>query len=413
MNNPSPLARCWRLLLIATGSLIVLSLISVVSNKAQASENKTAAVSNTADWRIISGQPVQQFPGIAALVARRQPDAYQGFFCGAVLISKHWLLTAAHCVNKRSAKHTDAIIGRANLGARQGQRHAIQQVVIHPRFKHQGQKLSYDLALLRLARPSTAQPLALISRRPARAGQKLSVAGWGITEYGEMPAQLQQATIYANKQRLCRRIYQTDRSMFCASRQGHDSCQGDSGGPLIGQVGGRTMLFGLVSHGRGCARPGYPGVYARPGLSYNWIKQQSKTVARGKLRLPGRETFPVIPPTDYGPLEYAELSAAVVDDRFDHRRYYRQLALWTRKRFPIKSIQLQFSIPVCRIAKPYDPSIIPEPGACQWTAWRLRATQQRRINFNFYSSTECFSYRAQMSLSQGKTFTITEPSCGS
>merc|ERR1719481_2347388 len=55
---------------------------------------------------------------------------------------------------------------------------------------------------------------------------------------------------------------------FCA---GHlegfqDSCYRDSGGPLIAKDNvdnnGAATLFGVVSRGKGCARPGYPGIYA-------------------------------------------------------------------------------------------------------------------------------------------------------
>ncbi|MGH2951665.1 MAG: trypsin-like serine protease, partial [Solirubrobacterales bacterium] len=41
-------------------------------------------------------------------------------------------------------------------------------------------------------------------------------------------------------------------------------CQGDSGGPLVVPVaGGGTRLVGATSTGEGCARAGFPGIYAR------------------------------------------------------------------------------------------------------------------------------------------------------
>mmetsp|Transcript_32301 Transcript_32301/g.78834 ORF Transcript_32301/g.78834 Transcript_32301/m.78834 type:complete len:201 (+) Transcript_32301:2-604(+) len=60
---------------------------------------------------------------------------------------------------------------------------------------------------------------------------------------------------------------------MCAAKPGADSCLGDSGGPLFmkGKSAGEDRLVGLVSWGRGCAEPGYPGVYTNVPYFFDWI----------------------------------------------------------------------------------------------------------------------------------------------
>lgn len=66
--------------------------------------------------------------------------------------------------------------------------------------------------------------------------------------------------------------------MICAGfkKGGKDSCQGDSGGPMtFDDDEGTRQLVGVVSFGTGCARPSYPGVYARVTSVRSWIKSET------------------------------------------------------------------------------------------------------------------------------------------
>ena len=46
------------------------------------------------------------------------------------------------------------------------------------------------------------------------------------------------------------------------------SSQGDSGGPVVC----KRKLKGVVSWGKGCAKPGFPGVYTEVCRYTDWIK---------------------------------------------------------------------------------------------------------------------------------------------
>jgi hypothetical protein len=59
-----------------------------------------------------------------------------------------------------------------------------------------------------------------------------------------------------------------------------DACHGDTGGPIVKKIIDIStdlithVHVGIVSFGNGCARPNFPGVYARTSSGYDWIVDQ-------------------------------------------------------------------------------------------------------------------------------------------
>ena len=108
------------------------------------------------------------------------------------------------------------------------------------------------------------------------------VTGWGRnSSSGPQSNILQEATVTTLTNSQCRSSsHRHDRiteNMICAQAAGRDACRGDSGGPLavMGQ-NGEYRQVGVVSWGnrRGCAIPGYPGVYTRVTSLLPWIRQR-------------------------------------------------------------------------------------------------------------------------------------------
>ena len=122
------------------------------------------------------------------------------------------------------------------------------------------------------------QPIALASETEfPGAASRVTVAGWGTTsEGGNTSDVLMTVDLEAMADRTCRRSYGwVEKGQFCAgiSEGGKDSCQGDSGGPLWWRNPEDNVDYqvGIVSSGRGCARPQFPGIYAKIPAYNDWV----------------------------------------------------------------------------------------------------------------------------------------------
>lgn len=222
--------------------------------------------------RIIGGAPtaIEKVPYQAGLFRNSH-------VCGGAIISRQWILTAAHCVV--NTNNLQVYVG-SNV-RRNATFYRVANVVSHPSFDYA--RLDYDIALLRingaLNYSSKIQPIRLTSVQP-KPGSVVTASGWGVTSVpgGVLSSLLMKVDIPVVERSLCERLYSPRQNitsrMLCAGDiryGGKDSCQGDSGGPLAAN----GTLYGIVSWGRSCAQPSYPGVYTNVAILRQWIRKIS------------------------------------------------------------------------------------------------------------------------------------------
>jgi trypsin len=235
-----------------------------------------------------------EYPYVAHVLIDR------AFQCTGTLVTPTHVVTAAHCSSLAPGGVANVPIGQpgqlieVSVGAYRtpsasltggyqsdGEQRVARSVSVNPGWAGLG-SVSHDVAVVELASPSTKAPVKIASaeeRSLWTAGTLATIAGFGVTESGgDQPDVLQEARVPIVADEVAAEAYPylvegvdplfggfENRTQVAAGypEGGVDTCQGDSGGPLLVPAGTAMRLVGDTSYGRGCAEPGYPGVYGR------------------------------------------------------------------------------------------------------------------------------------------------------
>lgn len=199
--------------------------------------------------------------------------------CGASLIDKDWVVSAAHCARAFGTGTTLGIlVGKNNPwdGSMAGEIIQISKTIQHPNYAWSSDH--NDIALFKLAQSSSFSPIELTTQDP-QVGYYATATGWGATfEGGSSSDNLLEVDVPIVSNDKCDKAYgNIEITQICAGFEqgGKDACQGDSGGPLFVESNGSYKLIGITSWGRGCARPGKYGVYTRVSKYIDWIESNT------------------------------------------------------------------------------------------------------------------------------------------
>ncbi|KAJ8712669.1 hypothetical protein PYW08_007973 [Mythimna loreyi] len=242
------------------------------------------------DSRIVSGWEAQpgQHPHHAALRMVSPIGGVSG--CGGSIVSKEWVVTAAHCTAGRQT-----VVVRGGVVSLTDPEYIFEttEYYNHPKYNDLQALVvqPHDISLVKVPRPFVYSRLLKAIRIQPRAdayrdydGEQVYASGHGRTwTLGTVTEVLRWVYLTAISNDLCGRTFVSGiiiDTSICAryyNVTSQSTCQGDSGGPLVHvSSDGVPTLVGVTSFVAGGdfgCHSGLPAGFVRPGPYLSWFEE--------------------------------------------------------------------------------------------------------------------------------------------